>query len=718
MHWADSVARFTADWRRSLHAGGSAPELTDYVPDDNLARLTVLTELVRIDLRYRWDGAGPAKRVAEYRAEFPEVAQSPALVDLVCEEFAMRRAQGPLPLEDFLAEHQELAESVRERLEAEAERIDANALTLDRPPADIEPGQRIDDFDLLTELGTGESGRVFLARQLSMQRLVAVRLSTGGGDPHPVARLDHPHIVRVFDHKLLTFDAGAATGSGRLIYMQYLPGGTAKDVIERLRAHPESDGGALLLRAVDTAMETRGEIRLADSRVRAEIAARSWPETVAWLGRRLADALDYADRHGVRYRAITPGDVLFTAEGEPKFGDFSDAAAMRAGSLPYRSPEDLAATLDPDAVAPDQRGEIFSLGILLWELLTGATPFGDAADTAEALRQRRAGVPDAALSRLPADCPPALRRILLTCLEPEPDRRWTNGAALAKQLDLCLDARARDLVDPPEHGTRLRLRRWRVPLIALAILIPNVLASIYNIDYTRLLVVTQLTDEAVRKLDIGAAIVNTVGFGFGAVVLVYLSRHLIFVPHGLRRGGSYSAETLRRARTDTILFGDRAILVIFTMWILSGTSFPIVIRGTSDAITAYDYAHFLVSHALCGAVALVYPFFLVNYYVVRCIYPMFLSHGEIDEEDAVRLRKLRRRCGIWLIVAASIPLVAVAGATLLTQADLDTIIVEVRVLAIGSVIAFSGVYLLFMAMENDLRALERVQVPSAPANAA
>ncbi|WP_232839727.1 MULTISPECIES: protein kinase domain-containing protein [Nocardia] len=710
VHWADSVARFTADWRRSQHGDRSVPRLADYVPDEGTARLGVLTELVRIDLRHRWDGAGPAKRISEYRAEFPEVTQSPALVELVCEEFATRRAQGPLPLEDFLAEYPELADSARERLAAEAERIDTNALALDSLPAEITPGRRIDDFDLLTDLGTGASGRVFLARQISMQRLVAVRLSTtGGGEPQPVARLDHPHIIRVFDHKSLRFDAEA--GFGRLVYMQYLPGGTAKDVLEQLRGDRESDGGAVLLRAVDRAMETRGEIRTSDSRVREEISALSWPETVAWLGRRLADALDYADRHGVRYGVITPGDVLFTAEGEPKFGDFSDIGEKRENALPYRSPEDLATA---DTAVADQRGAIYSLGILLWELLTGATPFAETTDTRAALRQRRDGVPADALSRLPADCPPALRRILLTCLEPDPHRRWSNGEVLAKQLDLCLDARARDLVDPPEHGLRLRLRRWRIPLITLAILIPNMLASIYNIDYTRLLVVPQLTDEAARKLDFGAAIVNTVGFGLGAVVLVYMSRHLIFVPHGLRRGGRFSAETLRRARTDTILFGDRAILVIFTMWMLSGTSFPIVIRGTSDAITAYDYTQFVVSHAICGAIALVYPFFLVNFYVVRCIYPMFLSQGEIDEEDAVRLRKLRRRCGIWLLVAASIPLITVAGATLLTQADLETIIVELRILAIGSVIAFSGIYLLFRAMENDLRALEGVQVPATP----
>ncbi|WP_054816739.1 hypothetical protein [Nocardia arizonensis] len=692
MHWSDTVARFTADWRRSLHGDGDAPRLADYVPDGSTARLAVLTDLIRIDLRHRWEGADTGKPVSVYRVEYPEVAHSPVLVELICEEFTARRARAPLALEEFLTDYPDVAPAVRERLADEARRADENALTLYRPLADIAPGQRIDDFDLLTDLGATHLGRSFLARQLSMQRLVAVRFSAGGGDPNRVARLDHPHIVRVFDHRLLNLPAEPGAEFGRLVYSQYLPGGTARDVLTQRRAGTESDGGALLLRAVDAAMERKGEIRPADSRVRAEIAALSWPETVARVGRRLAEAIDYADRHGVRYRVITPDDVLFTAEGEPKLGEFSDLPPGRGRA--YRAPEDRSAT-----TAADQRAAIYSLGVLLWELLTGTRP------------SPTTGRPPA--DDLPADCPPALRRVLSTCLESDPGRRWPNGAVLARQFDLCLDPRARDLVDPPRDSLRLRSRPWRIPLIALAILVPNILASIYNVDYNRLLIVSQLSDEAAHQLDIGTAVVNSVGFGFGSVALFWFARHLVFVPYGLRRGGRYSAETLHRARTDTILFGDRMIMVVFTMWILSGISFPIVIRGTSDAITAYDYTHFVASHAICGAIALVYPFFLVNFYVVRCLYPIFLAHGEISYDDAVRLRKLRRRCGFWLVAAASIPLTAVAGATLLAQDDLNEIIVEVRVLAIGSLVAFLGVYLLFLAMENDLRALERVQIPVA-----
>ncbi|MFI9505835.1 serine/threonine-protein kinase [Nocardia sp. NPDC052566] len=719
---AEAVAEFAADWQRSLrNERVNPPRLADYVPDSTRARIAVLTDLVRIDLRRRWDLDGLGKRIAEYRKEFPEFDQSPALAELVCEEFVARCAREPITVETFLAEYPELADELRERLDALAG-ADAGTATAEMPgaAAALAPGRRIDDFDLLTDLGAGGTGRVFLARQLSMQRLVAVRFSAGAvGAPRTMAKLDHPHIVRVFDQRVLT----GAQPVARLVYMQYLPGGTAVEVLAARRRGPETAGGALLLRAVDAAIETKGEIRPADSRIRAELRARSWPATVAWLGIRLAQALDYAAGQGIAHRAIKPSNVLFTAEGSPKLADFTvgtasappadaDLDVPHDDSLPYRAPEELAAALGHTAARPDARSDIYSLGALLWELLTGAAPFGDNDASLEtALAQRSRGVESTALERIPADCPATLRRVLLTCLEPDPDRRWHSGAMLAQQLELCLDDRARELVDPAP-GWRIRLRRWRIPLITLAIVVPNAFASLYNIQHSTKLIHSKLSLQAQHQLDIGTAVVNSILPAAATALLLYLCRNLIIVPHGLRAGIRYGPETLRRARTDALLLGDRAVSIIFTMWMLSGISFPIVIRGAGDAITASDYAHFVIAHAVCGAIAVTYPFFLVNFYVIRYIYPMFLSHGELSVQDAGRLHRLRRRCGVYLIVAASIPLLAVTGATLLSELELTQIIVVVRVLSIGSVVAFVISYALFRTLEQDMHALERVLAPT------
>ncbi|MBH0781303.1 serine/threonine-protein kinase [Nocardia bovistercoris] len=602
----------------------------------------------------------------------------------------------------------------------------------------IQIGQRIDDFDLLTGLGSGAFARVFLARQRSLQRLVAVKISADHGtEPQTLAQLDHDYIVRVFDQRLLETGDELAGESRRLrlLYMQFLPGGTLLGVLRWVRATPQAErSGQLLLDAVDAAMEEKGEIRPTDSSVRAELASLSWPETVAWLGRRLAEALEYASDHGVLHRDVKPANVLLTAEGVPKLADFNisfsrnvegtSPVAYFGGSLAYMSPEQLEAChpgRHRSAADLDTRADIYSLGVVLWELLTGAKPFDDSTagasthgddTTLEAMLERRsAGVEEPALQRVPPDCPAALRRVLLTCLEPDRADRWASGEVLAKQLELCLDPRARELVDPKPGSWRLRLRRWIVLILLLAIGVPNVLASLYNIQHNQQLIVDRMTEDAQRTFLIITSVVNTVFFPAGLLLIVYMSRYVLSVPRGLRKGRRYDAATLRRARADALLLGERAVAVPFALWVMAGITFPIALQLSTGEITMGSVVHFLASLLVCGAIAASYPFFLATFYIVRCIYPIFLRHGEISAEDAVWLRNLDRRCNGYLAIAASVPLLAVAGVTFLPPGDIPAVIVAVRVLCAGGIIAFVGSYLLFRALEADLRALERVVAP-------
>ncbi|MEU0875946.1 serine/threonine-protein kinase [Nocardia brasiliensis] len=723
---ADAVARFATDWQRSLRDDRLAPpRIADYVPDGAQTRLAILTELLRIDLRERWGRAAElGKRIAEYRKEFPEVEQSPDLADLVCAEFSARRRHAPLPVAEFIAEYPEFADEIRERLaafdtdEGAADVGAAESAAAVAALAALAPGRRIDDFDLLTDLGAGVLGRVFLARQRSMQRLVAVRLSAGRASaPQTMAQLDHAHIVRVFDQRVLL---EAATP--RLVYMQYLPGGTALGVLEQRRCDPESDGGAVLLRAVDAAMEAKGEIRPSDSSVRAEIAALSWPETVAWVGRRLADALDHAAHLGVLHHDIKPANVLFTAEGVPKLADFAlresggtNHAELEADSLRYRSPEQLARLLDPAAPAPGTRSDLYSLGLLLWEMLTGAHPFDDQPEAAEArpdaltrmLEARRAGIPDSALAQLPADTPAALRRVLLDCLRAEPKRRWRNGAELAGQLDLCLDARARDLVDPPPTSLRFRARGWLIPVAALCVGVPNVLASWYNIQLNQSLIIDRLAAADQQKFFTVGLINNLISFPLAAVLLIALSRRPLTVSFRLARGREYSARTLAKARRDTLLLGDWAVLVPFAMWVIAGVAWPLALAASGVSLPPGTFLHFFAAQLVCAAIALAYPFFPAMLFAVRVVYPQLLVRGGVGPGDERQLRKLARRGNFYLGVAASVPLLGVAGATFVDAADLGLVIVPVRWLSVGGILAFVVTYRLFRWLEADLLALAR-----------
>ncbi|WP_446224032.1 protein kinase domain-containing protein [Nocardia sp. IBHARD005] len=773
----DMVEAFATAWGT---AAERPPEIAEFLPDAATLRAQALHELIRVDLRQRWlhhTGTDIArKRLIHYCAEFPELDRARLPAGLVFEEFVIRRHSGErIDPRDYLREYPEQAASLRgllntDELDQSTHRSDDLDATMNQTPDStrntqvtsphldltatatsaatvahsepgefepldrIEVGQRIGDFELLTGLGAGAFARVFLARQTSMQRLVAVKISADRGtEPQTLAQLDHDYIVRVFDQRLLDTDS-APSGSRRLrlLYMQFLPGGTLLGLLRWVRETPPAErSGKLLLDAVDTAMAEKGEIRPTDSSVRSEIAALSWPETVAWLGRRLAEALDYAAAHGVLHRDVKPANVLLTAEGVPKLADFNisfsrtvagtSPVAYFGGSLSYMSPEQLEAChpgLARTAADLDTRSDIFSLGVVLWELLTGAKPFDDSTAEAEGrgdettleamLERRTVGVDPAALDRVPADCPTALRRVLLTCLDPDRSRRWADGAVLAKQFDLCLDARARDLVDPPPKSWRMQWRKWPLLVMILAIGVPNALASWYNIVHNQNLVVSRLSETAQQSFVVITAGVNVVFFPLGAAVLIYLARFVLSVPRGLRHGRRYDPEILRRTRHDTLRIGDRVVIVVFSLWAISGLTFPIALQFAAGDVPSRAVVHFLASLLVCGAIAVAYPFFLVTFYLVRCIYPIFLRHGEISTDDSTWLRALSRRCTWYLAIAASVPLLAVAGVTFLPPGDIPAVIVAVRVLCVGGIFAFVASYLLFRALEADLKALERV----------
>ncbi|MRH90442.1 protein kinase [Nocardia sp. SYP-A9097] len=731
---AQAVSRFAADWESTLRGDRrEPPHLNHYVPDGAALQLDVLTALVRVDMRQRWRRAGLEKRIAEYRSEFPAVTDSPEFADLVCEEYLVRSRYRALDVDTFSTEYPEVAGEIRRRFADGAVRAETPAL-----PAGIETGRRLDDFDLLTDLGGATHSRMFLARQRSMQRLVAVRVEAGADSDTPtVAQLDHHYIVRVYDQRLIAGNGGDSKPL-RLLYMQYMPGGNAEGVLTLLReSHSTTTtpppGGALLLRAVDAAMEARGEIRPAESSVRQEITALSWPETVAWVGRRLAVALDYAERHGVQHHDIRPANVLFTAEGVPKLADFAlgalywnagipgagGAAADAPEELRWRSPEALAARLDPTAPMPDTRSDIWSLGVLLWEMLTGTAPFDDPPATGvpghevvtAMLARRRLGVPPAALNALPADTPAALRRVLLECLHPDPERRRQNGTELAGQLDLCLNARARDLVDPPPKSWRARARRWPVPIVALCVGVPNAIASFYNIRLNQSLIVDRLAAADQQRFGTVALVNNAIAFPLAALLLLWLARRPLTVSYRLAHGHRYPPAELARARADTLLMAERAVWIPFIMWMIAGVAWPLALYGSGARLPPHVFAHFFAAQTVCAAIALAYPFFLVAVYSVRVLYPQLLVRGAVGPADRRGLWALARRSNVYLAVAASVPLLGVATATFVSREDLALVIVPVRWLSVGGVLAFVLSYWLFRLLEADLRALLRA-IPS------
>ena len=476
---ADRIEAFVAAWE-----AGEPPRLADHVPEGpRVLRRLALFEMIKVDLEYRWKGEGQYF-IEDYAREFPELVEAGVPCDLAYEEYHIRRLNGrEVAPEEYFERFPDQADELRRLLGLESPNVTTTMVSRGRSE-ELETGQSVDDFDLLTRLGRGSFASVFLARQRSMQRMVALKVSADRGhEPQTLAQLDHPNIVRVYDQRIL------ADRNLRLLYMQYVNGGALADAIDYMRQIPANQRtGQTLLDAIDRALDRHGEVPPVDSNIRQRLAAASWPEAVCWLGMQLASALDYAHRRQVLHRDLKPANILLAADGTPKLVDFNISycskltgatpASYFGGSLAYMSPEQLEAVSpkhDRTAESLDERSDLYSLGVLLWELLTGSRPFRD--DMSEAgsvktldlmINRRHAGVPAEAKQRVPANCPRELADVLLTCLSPNVAARFASGAEVARQLRVCIQPAARKLLRPVGRGWVWWARQF--PFSTLAVL--------------------------------------------------------------------------------------------------------------------------------------------------------------------------------------------------------------------------------------------------------
>jgi serine/threonine protein kinase len=702
---------------RKWEAEGSPPRLAEYIPNEPPAvRRIVLIELIKVDLDYRWAG-GQLKRVEDYAAEFPELV-GPAGVpcDLIVAEYEARRKHQTAPaVEDFAARFPAQAETVARLLGAPTT---VRVVKKVGNPAEVLPGQQLDDFDLLALVGEGAFARVFLARQRSMQRLVAVKVSADqGAEPQTLAQLDHPNVVRVYDQRVLP-DRGL-----RLLYMPYLPGGTLRQVVPLVRATPVAErNGKLLLRAVDAALTQRGEVPPAESAERAKVAAMSWPEAVAWLGGRLADALDYAHQKGVLHRDLKPANVLLGADCAPRLADFNvstcskvDGAgpdAFFGGSLPYMSPEQAEA-FNPAHARPadslDGRSDVYSLAVTLWELLTGTRPFPDEPVTgdwpkalAAVTARRAAGLEPAALAKLPPDVLPGLTDVLKKCLEPDPARRYATAGELARQLDLCRKPRTRDLLVPAPGWRTWVVRHALLTVLAVGLVV-NGLASWTNIEYNR----AALIDPNPAVRDTFRFLIFVVNGTFFPICTALMAWYVWPIDRVLRRGGvrSLAPAELARLRQRCLGIGNVSVLITFGAWLLSGVIFPMTMDLRVQELPAAFHLHFLASQTLCGLVAVSHPQFAISFLAVRCLFPALVPDAVLTTDDVARLRALDRAQSVYLLVAASVPLLAVG---LLAGFAADNRVVLAFLSAVG-VAGFVVASLLTNAIRADRAALEELK---------
>lgn len=267
-------------------------------------------------------------------------------------------------------------------------------------------GKSLGRYEILEELGEGGMAVVYRANDSRLDRDVAIKVIRKGAFPadhidrilkrfereaKALARLSHPNIMKVHDY-------GEHEGSPYLV-MEYLPGGTLKKKMGK---------------------------------------PMQWEQAIQLI-LPIAEALDYAHSQNMIHRDVKPSNILLTQRGQPMLTDFGIAkileveegqtltgTGMGVGTPEYMSPEQWKGKSSP-------RSDIYSLGVVLYELLAGRKPY--LADTPADLLLKQATEPLPRLSMFAKGLPPNVEKILFKALERKPEDRYASMAQFAAALE-------------------------------------------------------------------------------------------------------------------------------------------------------------------------------------------------------------------------------------------------------------------------------------------
>ncbi|HEY1603808.1 MAG TPA: serine/threonine-protein kinase [Pirellulales bacterium] len=720
---SERVEALVAAWE----AGGDPPALAVYLPAGPAPlRHMTLVELIKVDMEYRCPRPEHSRRIEQYVAEFPELSERGQVpCDLIYEEYHLRKQSGQsVSAQEYFDRFPRQADELGRLLGLESPHLSTSVVGAARFE-EVEVGDQIDDFDLLTRLGRGAFATVFLARQQSMQRIVALKISADkGNEPQTMALLDHPHIVRVFDQRHLS------ERQLRLLYMQYIPGGTLQTVIDTIRRLPPSmRSGVRLLEAIDECLMLRGESPPTDSPLRHRLATATWPQTVCWLGSRLAAALSYAHQRGVLHRDVKPANVLVAADGTPKLADFnisysskvegSSAAAYFGGSLAYMSPEQLEAC-NPnhmrEAEDLDGRSDVYSLGVMLWELLTGRRPFEDCQPTSnwsatlnQMLADRHQGVPIDAIAQLPRDCPSGLKQFLLSCLNVDRDNR-PSAAQLSRQLELALEPEVMRLLRPRPGAWRNWVRRYPLTAMFAAGLLPNIIFTLLNLAYNIPAIFESLGKSVFDVLDDPAvSIVNGAAFAVGIAIVLPLTWPVAMAVSRIYRDEAHDVDHDPRWRRRALVLADWTACVSAAEWIVTGLVFPFWLSREipPDKFHAsVVYAHFMASQGLCGMMASTLAFFFVTVLAVRAFYPTLFQVDHTDLSALESVRRLQQRTWVYFGVAVVVPPLSMVVMVIMLSAAKEVMPPSTfAILGLVGLINSGLVFVLLRTVQSGLAAL-------------
>jgi WD40 repeat protein len=415
-------------------------------PEESLHRLA---SRLLDEQRARWAAGEPAA-VEDYLRQYPQLHKDPeVVVDLIYQEVLLQKKKGQvLRLSDCIRRFPQYEAQLRDQFELD-EVLGSPSLRIPLPitrkasPSSVVggTGERtrvwpiIPGYEIQGELGCGGMGVVYLAYDPRLKRQVAIKVIRGGSvarkdelarfdtEAEAIARLQHPSIAHVYE-------VGEYRG-GPYLVLEYLQGGSLD---QKLAGKPQP------------------------------------PRAAAGLVQTLARAIHHAHERGIVHRDLKPGNVLLTSDGTPKISDFGLAKLLEGevglttsgiplGTASYMPPEQVRAETNQVGPAAD----VYALGAILYEMLTGRPPFpgASAAETMLQVLTEEPVAPRCLQPRAPRD----LETICLKCLEKKPARRYASAQALGDDLARFL---AGEPIEARPIGAWERAMKWarRRPAVA------------------------------------------------------------------------------------------------------------------------------------------------------------------------------------------------------------------------------------------------------------
>jgi serine/threonine protein kinase len=461
----DRIEAFERAWQK-----GERPAIAEHLPADPLVRRSVLVELVHIDLELR-SKAGEAARIESYLKQFPElVNDSECFAEIIRVDSAEDKSERPAPDagRDFVEAG---AGSTRTITKGEIETVPAIPGQTIAPRSGPESNApdllgRFGRYQIIKVLGRGDMGTVYLAEDSQLRRQVALKTPHFEHDPtgeqlerfyreaQAAATLRHANICPVHD-------VGQIDGK-HFISMSYIKGRPLSAFTRSTESQPERQ--------------------------------------ILLVVCKLAQALQEAHDHGIVHRDLKPANIMVDEKGEPIITDFGLArqvqptddirltqSGMMLGSPAYMSPEQIDGK--PDKIGPPT--DQYSLGVILYELLTGQLPFRGSLTS---VLTQIATQPVTPPSQLRSDLDPRIDAVCIKMMAKAPADRFASLSAVADELETILR-------NPQAKSTKgVVFRRWnrwgwvRWSALACGLVIFGLLLGVIVINYGKTVVRIEIMD--------------------------------------------------------------------------------------------------------------------------------------------------------------------------------------------------------------------------------